>query len=444
MAVFHTFFNWGEHKKTADGLTLLVDGEELPAESTPLPVDEIDSLTGPTGFTLTYGQVTALGGDFYGDANQPICTAQHPDMQFKANFNLLARSQAEVQAILAIVAQEVQAVADATASGEEPSGAYERLPSLNKQFTIATKGRYLALANSNFDHFGGDAVTAYRAAHAVAQGQAVVARFQDDDDKRRAALLGAYAVNAFADHFLTDMFASGHVRTPRRHLDDALKSIPIIGSEVAGLLSKWMHDEDNKLGLWVTNATGDKWVAYGDARYGDTWDAANRVIIKAAVQQSMTDVWNSFRGSGVADRDASSVLAYVATMATSGPPSPGSDPDNWVPLFAWDQSAGALTCRPDLHDVADTSNRVDLTTWFSDNKLSLGSSLLSMTDAAYMPESMYAQNSIPYPPDETGPDGEYGWPPQPGTQDGPKQASGPTLDAATWSWSIDGAGGPVD
>ena len=33
---------------------------------------------------------------------------------------------------------------------------------------------------------------------------------------------------------------------------------------IGDLLSKYMHDEDNKFGLRVTNVRGDKWIAYGD------------------------------------------------------------------------------------------------------------------------------------------------------------------------------------
>ena len=33
---------------------------------------------------------------------------------------------------------------------------------------------------------------------------------------------------------------------------------------IGDLLAKYMHDEDNRFGLRVTNARGDKWIAYGD------------------------------------------------------------------------------------------------------------------------------------------------------------------------------------
>ena len=37
----------------------------------------------------------------------------------------------------------------------------------------------------------------------------------------------------------------------------------ILGKD-AHLLTKYMHDADNKYGLRVTNLRGDKWIVYGD------------------------------------------------------------------------------------------------------------------------------------------------------------------------------------
>ena len=66
---------------------------------------------------------------------------------------------------------------------------------------------YIGLADINWDHFGKDAHTVYAVGHSVA---IQVAKSGD--------LEKAYTLNAFADHFLEDSFAAGHVRTPRRFL----------------------------------------------------------------------------------------------------------------------------------------------------------------------------------------------------------------------------------
>ena len=78
--------------------------------------------------------------------------------------------------------------------------------------------RYLALASQNFCHFaatanphddGPDALRLYREYHARAMREA--ARAASNAGFRRALV-----TDAFGCHFLTDLFASGHMRVPRR------------------------------------------------------------------------------------------------------------------------------------------------------------------------------------------------------------------------------------
>src|SRR4029453_10920695 len=69
----------------------------------------------------------------------------------------------------------------------------------------------------------------------------------------------AWGLNATADHYLTDAFSGGHIRTARAEL---LKR-----GTMGNVESKILHDLDNRYGVEVTNDRGDKpWVAYGDLR----------------------------------------------------------------------------------------------------------------------------------------------------------------------------------
>jgi hypothetical protein len=68
----------------------------------------------------------------------------------------------------------------------------------------------LRAAHLNDDHFQERAVLSHIFWHGAAVQAAAVER----------RLLGALVLNAFADHFLQDFFAPGHVRTPRRRLHD--------------------------------------------------------------------------------------------------------------------------------------------------------------------------------------------------------------------------------
>src|SRR5262249_42592779 len=135
-------------------------------------------------------------------------------------------------------------------------------------------GRYLQLSAVNWDHFGEHAILAYQAGHAAALAQAVTARNKPPSDQREA-LCWAYAMNAFADHFLSDLFSGGHIRAPRKKLQDTVSG----GSMFGGLLTRAMHDEDSHWGLAVHNAAKDSWRAYGDKRYFDTVDLANKAIV---------------------------------------------------------------------------------------------------------------------------------------------------------------------
>ena len=60
------------------------------------------------------------------------------------------------------------------------------------------------------------------------------------------------------------------------------------------LLSKYMHDEDNKYGLRVTNKRGDKWIAYGDGMLMNEESEGNYRIAVNAVQASVNHVFDAF------------------------------------------------------------------------------------------------------------------------------------------------------
>jgi hypothetical protein len=237
-----------------------------------------------------------LAGDFYGTYD-PISDGTNLTDQvsrFMAAYNLLAsdsRASTEAYDILAVDTQERQAFAAAIANGTDPSVAYNNLPDKTASFESITITRplsepgYLGLAAINFDHFGSDARTAYNAGHYAALQVALGGRPQD--------LLTAYTMNAFADHFLEDSFAAGHLRTPRR----VLHSTTIGGA--ADLCSKYMHDEDNAIGLTVTNPNGATWVSHGDKKLMDADDISNANHALNALRTSVGEIYTAW-STGVA------------------------------------------------------------------------------------------------------------------------------------------------
>ena len=188
----------------------LANGEKIAASDHKLRVND--------RLGLSYGQINSLAGDFYG-TEEPISDGKDDrdrSARFIRAYNTLAndshRIPKEATDILDVLQGEVNAVNKALENHQDPSVVYAQLPDVNASLERITFGRsdmptYLGLARINWDHFGEDARTAYTAGHEMAIKKAI-----------SGDLEGAYAMNAFADHFLEDLFSSGHLRTPRRLL----------------------------------------------------------------------------------------------------------------------------------------------------------------------------------------------------------------------------------
>lgn len=286
-----------EHVWIGDQITLEFQDEAKPAKNLKLHIAKDDS-----DKTVTYGQGIALGGDFYGVADAPISTAGNPQAAFRAAWATLVNAgrvmyppfSTEQSEILRIVQKEADAVAKAVREGKEPSTAYADLGiKLSVEWGLITALRYFNLAVKNWDHFGAYAVDAYKAGHAVACREAGLAAAEKDPAVREVRLERAYAMNAFADHFLTDLFSAGHLRVPRKQMYDRTDG----AKWVLGELCRTMHGEDGRYGLNVTNANGDKWVAYGDSYLLDTKSKPNADYAVRAVQDSASEVWDSYKNA---------------------------------------------------------------------------------------------------------------------------------------------------
>jgi len=354
-------FEGGEHTAIGDNVLLRFAANQPPvvAHQSPLPL--------PNGLSLTYGQVVALGGDFYGVPERPIADGATPSERierFLQAFDSLARlpaSRAEAQDILAVMQEEISAANRAIKDGRQPHEAYDALgDSLSARWNRITGGgsvasdllplgRYLKLAASNWDHFGRSALLAYQAGHGAALQQALRAR--DSGDERDLQL--AYAMNAFADHFLTDLFSAGHLRVPRKALADT-----VTPSDIGSLVSRFMHDEDSKYGLRVRNAEGEQWRAYGDKRYFDSVDVANRRQVGRAVQRSADEVLQAFDKG-----QATSPEQYAALRLTPDLQAAEQDlvPGNFAPLYR--QQGSTVLRRKNVADLNDSQYTRDWWGW---------------------------------------------------------------------------------
>jgi outer membrane protein OmpA-like peptidoglycan-associated protein len=138
------------------------------------------------GVVLSWGDIVALAGDEYGSLK-----------------DLLADTTSEEGKQRLRAAVEHDGIA-AAAGG---------LPVPTDQQRSDRSKTFLELAAVNTSHFNsaGEAVARWSSDHAEAIADALQAGLSGDESKHELAL----AKEAFAQHFLTDAFSGGHIRTPR-------------------------------------------------------------------------------------------------------------------------------------------------------------------------------------------------------------------------------------
>jgi hypothetical protein len=290
-----------EHMRCADLVGLDEQGAQLVVAGIVAPFTGASPL--PCGNKeLTFAQIVALGGDFYA----------HFDDAAGAAF---AWAWPEVRGLAGWVARDYRAV---TLAGDAPSGTEQLLavierdrdrhPNVAGEFARlaldAADGyparRYLALSSQNVCHFacpepGGEnpALALYEAYHARA---IAMARAAQSDVQAEAALRAALAVDAFGCHFLSDLFASGHMRVPRRVLS---KRYGILRGALH--MSLRMHNEDNEAGLWCTTRTPTAprrvWRAFGDGMLAKDEAACHLRQVQEAVRRSAEEIFRAYCGA---------------------------------------------------------------------------------------------------------------------------------------------------
>ncbi len=203
---------------------------------------------------FSYGELVALSGDFY-------ATPKDLFEESAGWWSWLYESN-DISDLLAIFARELDAI-EMQRRGDSVQYPVETI-------ALAWNAKsYIELALDNTDHFGWHNAVEYVKRHEEALSLAAESKGQPDTSE---AWRRALFTNAFADHFLTDGFAAGHVRVPRAQ-------ICIWGEgrgydpKLSGALSKLLHDQDGHVssfhsdgepvdpeeGLLVTNAAGNTW-----------------------------------------------------------------------------------------------------------------------------------------------------------------------------------------
>ena len=326
------------------------------------------------GFTLTHGDIVILSGDLFDARDVDENGAPIPD-----NLFALARtpgdngskvgSQDEI--MYAIYKENPKDIRFKNIclvpGGKQPDGSPAPSvtfplkpdpdnpfrPNFSAEVKKAVDMRYLNLAARNRDHFvapegeksGGpksgnfkSAGGSYRAMHETA----IHAAFQAA--QRGEPIDEAMAYEAAAQHYLTDAFASGHLRTPtasiKAHWDaiypnfwenlkrfiahemavhmntewnlaTILGTVSAIEADVIGTLEEKVasypalgferlvalatHDVDNEEGVAVVNDLGEQWIAYGDSQMKDPLKSDSQTIAIEAVELGTQDLHDAYR-----------------------------------------------------------------------------------------------------------------------------------------------------
>lgn len=241
---------------------------------------------------LSFADIVWLGGDLIGEPKQMIGLSNNPMVTFQNNLSAFDKYKNYLPAVLTVysnVMTDVQKFIDTGSTLVVPD-------KYNYEYNQATggwggavgallkSGLYLKLAQYNYDHFGENALKAYLTGHDMALNLASKANTPEE-------LKYAYFVEGYADHFLTDLFATGHLRTPRVEIVNYCANL---GQGPASFLTKLMHDQDGTTGLTLVNGKGETWFGTGDENFYIPANKENKLRALNTVQQSVDQIYNAY------------------------------------------------------------------------------------------------------------------------------------------------------
>ncbi len=340
-------FGSGEH--------LLLGNQAYEAACQDLPVCPPILLRADAKESFYYGELVALSGDFYDERDMLYTERQKPWYQF------FGADSARTKAIFYREVASIQAMMDAHSDASYPD--------LQTRYTLSAPN-YVRLSEENYDHFGFYNSLRYLKEHDAAVELALEAHAlrATDSSKAQRLLQQALFRNSFADHYLSDGFASGHIRNPRTQTR-AWAEQSGWNERTAGILTKLLHDRDGEIrasgehGLPVVNARGDRWFARCDSQlfYHATPDDFSAKFVIEAIAISLREV----------------LLAY----AEGTHPSPIPEALNLLPFPAEDTQALSERFNP---QTIDSKALYQSLKWYL--KIPIGRTLSPDVIAAYLGE----------------------------------------------------------
>jgi hypothetical protein len=359
------FGSW-EHDRSADFVGKRSVGENLETLRIGGVAASFDCTTGlPVGKNeLTFGQIVCLAGDYYAHLD---AQARHDFAQAWPQLSLIAGwiegadyrdttldtdNRANLDDLLTIIKRDKDGdsgwLGEFAHAGDAVKGKYPAR-------------RYLALSAENYCHFVSPgppaqqppldfALWLYREYHERALA---LARKSSSSVNPVAGFRTALAVDAFGCHFLTDHFAGGHLRAPRRLLGE---TYGVLRGSLKMSLS--MHTEDNKIGLWCRSRLPRRdgarivWQAYGDGMLLRPEAHYNLYQVQEAVRRSAAEVFAASLNQTLNAIDCADAIVPVPLPPGSGPgrddrlpdnsPPPVNAQHNLYPLYWFDKDGKVL------------------------------------------------------------------------------------------------------
>lgn len=381
-------FALSEYWAAGQKVTLQFNTEEAPQADVPLHLKN--------GLALTYADIISLG-DLYGMVGYPISheiDELKKQYRFKEAFNSFAKKPLalhEVTELNDVIKEELREIESGMHNGETAEELYKRIGNeVGRRINCITgggcsqygwwlyPGRYLLLALEDYDHYSPNNLVAYKNGHLVALKQAIKAKHSG----KRIDLERAYAMEAFAAHYLSDHFTAGHLRAPREELKNKVTPA-ILGS----LLANYMHQEENKYGIHVRNASGMQWVVYGDTSYFNPLNQVNRTMLLETLQQSADELFNSYYTGEIPTRFAALDMIPFAEPVNS------TENLDIAPLFYWDEQSKELLRRVDLSNPYD---KHWTNSWWGWSTLVLLKNHYGITSTQQLSLSNYLSQYMPY------------------------------------------------
>jgi hypothetical protein len=238
--------------------------------------------------SFSYGELVAFSGDFYENPEGIYEEKVEPFLKWNRN---------DVNDVKVRFQKEVETVENFLHGHSD-----EEYPDFSISYAWNYPD-YLNLALANEAHFGFYNMLAYVKYHTRALKLALEAHSLASTDSNRSQRLFTQALfmNAFADHFLTDGFASGHIRDPRVQILQWGRANGL-SDRASGTLAKVIHDRDGEIrvsgehGLQVTNARGDSWLTRCDSQlfWNNTMEDPSIVVPVRAVEASVREVLEAY------------------------------------------------------------------------------------------------------------------------------------------------------